>query len=133
MAAKDKLDWEAGSQLPGRVVAELSLGFWVALFARGYEESLWRTALYRCFDPTPARRQLHKQLNRLRRFRNRVAHHEPILSRDLQTDYESERGLIGGQSRRRVVIPALVRFAHGPLGPRPRPVWAGSPAYPRGL
>ena len=46
---------------------------------------------------------------------------------------KSERGLIGGQSRRRVVISALVRFAHGPLGPRPRPVWAGSPACPRGL
>ncbi|MXW94144.1 MAG: hypothetical protein F4017_05455 [Acidimicrobiaceae bacterium] len=46
-------------------------------------------------------------------------------------DYERariDRRPIGG-----VVISALVRFAHGPLGPRPRPVWAGSPAYPRGL
>ena len=89
MAAKDKLDWEAGSQSPGRVVAELSLGFWVALFAKCYEETLWRTVLYRCFDPTPARRQLHKQLNGVRRLRNRVAHHEPILPRNLQADYET--------------------------------------------
>ena len=89
MAAKDKLDWEAGPQLPGRVIAELSLGFWVALFAKCYEELLWRTALYRCFDPTPARRKLHQQLNTLRRLRNRIAHHEPILSRNLQQDYEA--------------------------------------------
>lgn len=88
-AAKDKLHWEAGAQPAGRVVAELSLGFWVALFAKGYEESLWRTALHRCFDPTPARRQLHRHLNRLRRLRNRVAHHEPILSRNLQADYDA--------------------------------------------
>jgi len=94
-AAKDKIHWKAGAQPPGRVVAELSLGFWVALFAKGYEEALWRTALYRCFDPAPARRQLHKQLNRLRRLRNRVAHHEPILSRDLQADYEAIKWVLG--------------------------------------
>ncbi|MXW96684.1 MAG: DUF1156 domain-containing protein [Acidimicrobiaceae bacterium] len=46
---------------------------------------------------------------------------------------KSERGLIGRQSRRAVVISALVRCAHGPLGPRPRPEWAGSPVNPRGL
>ena len=39
---------------------------------------------------------------------------------------ESERGLIGSLSRRSAVTPALVRCAHGPLGPRPRAVWAVS-------
>lgn len=72
----------------GRVVAELSFGFWVALFAKGYEERLWRTNLYRLFTPQPNRWELHGQLDRLRTLRNRVAHHEPILQRDLQTDYD---------------------------------------------
>ncbi len=71
----------------GRVVAELNFGFWVALFAKGYEERLWRTNLYRLFAPQPNRRDLHGQLDRLRTLRNRVAHHEPILQRDLLTDY----------------------------------------------
>lgn len=88
-AAKYKLRWVAGAHPPGRIVAELSFGFWVALFARGYEESLWRTVLHRCFDPVPVRKQLHKQLNQLRRLRNRIAHHEPILSLDLPSRYEA--------------------------------------------
>ena len=72
----------------GRVVAELNFGFWVALFAKGYEARLWRTNLHRLFAPQPKRHELHGQLDRLRTLRNRVAHHEPILQRDLQTDYD---------------------------------------------
>ena len=86
---KERLDWEKGPQTPGRIVAALSLGFWVALFAKRYEEILWRPTLHQCFDPTPARQELHSQLNRLRRFRNRVAHHEPILQRRLQDDHDA--------------------------------------------
>ena len=84
---KKELDWNRGPQLPGRVVAELSLGFWVALFARRYESDLWRPTLHRCFTPTPARSKLHRQLDELRRLRNRIAHHEPILHRSLQADH----------------------------------------------
>ncbi len=72
----------------GRIVAELNFGFWVALFAKGYEARLWRTNLHRLFAPQPKRHELHGQLDRLRTLRNRVAHHEPILQRDLQTDYD---------------------------------------------
>ncbi len=79
----------AGKHLTaGRVVAELNFGFWVALFAKGYEARLWRTNLHRLFEPQPNRHELHGQLDRLRTLRNRVAHHEPILQRDLQTDYD---------------------------------------------
>ena len=72
----------------GRMVAELSFGFWVSLFARRYDALLWRTDLHRVFSPQPNRQKLYNQLNRLRTLRNRVAHHEPILQRDLKTDYE---------------------------------------------
>lgn len=79
----------------GRVVAELNFGFWVALFARGYDATLWRTHLHDLFTPKPNRRNLHGQLNRLRSLRNRVAHHEPILQRDLRTDYEKIIWILG--------------------------------------
>ena len=46
---------------------------------------------------------------------------------------QGERELIGSPSRRSVVIPALVRFAHGPLGPRPRPYGLNCPVYSLGL
>lgn len=93
--AKQELHWEKGPQTPGRIVAALNLGFWVALFAKRYEELLWRPTLHHCFDPTPARRRLHNQLNRLRRFRNRVAHHEPILQRRLQDDHDAILWVLG--------------------------------------
>ena len=87
--AKVKLDWEKGPQDPGRIVAALSLGFWVALLAKRYEEDLWRPVLHQCFDPRQDRRRLHDQLNRLRRLRNRIVHHEPILHLDLRAHHES--------------------------------------------
>ena len=73
---------------PGRIVAELNFGFWVALFARRYEDPLWYRELHKLFRPTPKRIVLHDQLNRLRTLRNRIAHHEPILQRDLRVDHE---------------------------------------------
>lgn len=72
---------------PGRVIAELSFGFWVGLFANVYDTTLWRTDLYRVFSPRPRRRELHDKLDRLRTLRNRIAHHEPIYQRNLVDDY----------------------------------------------
>lgn len=73
---------------PGRVVAELNFGFWVALFSKSYDHGLWRTDLHLIFTPKPNRRELHDQLDRLRTLRNRIAHHEPILQRDVRVDHE---------------------------------------------
>ena len=93
--AKGKLGNNTGPHDPGRIVAELSFGFWVALFARRYEEALWRTTLHDCFDPTPARRHLHDRLNSLLALRNRIAHHEPILERNLQAKHDAILWVLG--------------------------------------
>jgi hypothetical protein len=34
---------------PGAIIAELGLGFWVALLANHYDQTLWRQALHRAF------------------------------------------------------------------------------------
>ena len=93
--AKDKLNWAQGPQDPGRIVAALSFGFWVALFAKRYEEDLWRPVLHRCFNPRQNRRHLYDRLNRLRRLRNRIVHHEPVLHRDLRADHDSILWVLG--------------------------------------
>jgi hypothetical protein len=75
----------------GRMVSELNFGFWVAILAPRYENGLWRPALRKAFPNRPRkveRKEVHKSVNALRRLRNRVAHHEPILHRDLQHDHE---------------------------------------------
>ena len=85
--AKGSLDFGRKQPTPGRVIAATNLGFWVALFARKYDATLWRTALHECFDTSQSRANVHDSLNRLRTLRNRIVHHEPILQRDLRADH----------------------------------------------
>jgi hypothetical protein len=86
---------QTGKELtPGRVVAELSFGFWVGLFANAYDGTIWRTDLYRLFSPRPKRHELHGDLDRLRTLRNRIAHHEPIFQRTLTDDYDRIRRVL---------------------------------------
>ena len=82
---------------PPDVVAALSFGFWVSLLGSGgrganYETNLWRPALHLAFPnrPHPSRRKaVHRELDFLRVFRNRIAHHEPIFDRHLAADHDS--------------------------------------------
>jgi hypothetical protein len=71
--------------IPGRVIAELKFAFWVGLVGKGYDSTLWRRATYRSFlaQGSKARSTVHSRLNAIRRFRNRIAHHEPIFHRPL--------------------------------------------------
>lgn len=63
------------------VVADLSAGFWVALFNQDYEIPFsWRYNLVRIFTAEPglATAEVRLICNDLLYLRNRVAHHEPI-------------------------------------------------------
>lgn len=82
-----RLKKQGKSIKPASIVAELSLGFWVALLGKDYDATLWRTCLYKAFvnRPTPFKRKsIHRDLEVIRYLRNRIAHHEPILRPDLQ-------------------------------------------------
>jgi hypothetical protein len=66
---------------PGKVVAELTFGFWSNLAARGYHWSLWQPCLHRAFPAARlARPLIHTRLEAIRTLRNRIAHHEPVLT-----------------------------------------------------
>lgn len=74
---------------PGHVIAEFSFGFWIGLLGNRYHANLWEPCLIRAFPNFTGRRgDLHSDLERLRQFRNRIAHHEPIFARNLEFDYE---------------------------------------------
>lgn len=71
---------------PSRIVAELSFGFWTGLTGPRYSD-LWRDHLVKIFPRRPVQRaDVQLRLNSIRKLRNRIAHHEPILSRPLQKD-----------------------------------------------
>jgi hypothetical protein len=86
---------------PGRIVAELSFGFWVKLLGPGwknrYEHSLWIPALHKAFAgaradsalPSFTRKDIFQPIEALLLFRNRIAHHEPIYRRHLSQDLNS--------------------------------------------
>lgn len=66
---------------PGKVIAEMTLGFWISLFNARYERILWKP-LRLCFKQIPKnQRQRHvvsSNLNKIRVLRNRIYHYEPI-------------------------------------------------------
>jgi len=80
----------------GRVVAELSFGFWTSLFDVRYEHGqvLWPKLLKPTFPFLPkgqrTRAFLSRELNRVRFLRNRIFHYEPIWHwRDLSDQHDS--------------------------------------------
>lgn len=73
---------------PGRIVAELSFGFWRYLTASQYDRTLWKPIISRGFPGQPRRRPLHARLAKLHELRNRLAHHEPIHRIALRTRHD---------------------------------------------
>jgi len=67
-----------------KVVAELTLGFWVRLLNAEYELILWKPLRKAFPNLEKTQRQRNKvsaPINKIRDFRNRVFHHEPIAWR----------------------------------------------------
>lgn len=64
-----------------KVIAELTLGFWVRLLNAEYERVLWKP-LRKAFPflekSQRQRNNVSAPINKIRDFRNRVFHHEPI-------------------------------------------------------
>lgn len=88
----------------GMVVADLSFGFWVSLFAARYRVPFdWRPDgnLRQIFpNDTPGSLvALHADLDRLRSLRNRIAHHEPILHIDPPRLHATAMALLSAMCR----------------------------------
>lgn len=67
----------------GRLVAELTLGFWVALMGRKYNTQSFQFAiikniLHNCPSNQKSSGAIQKNLSEIRFLRNRIAHHERI-------------------------------------------------------
>jgi hypothetical protein len=87
----------------GKVIAELTFGFWVFLTARRHEPLIWLPHLAHAYPRGTRRAHLHNGLSELLTARNRVAHHEPATAR-------SGREIIRRiRSHARYVSPELAR------------------------
>lgn len=77
----------------GKIVAELTFGFWTALFSP-HNNHLWQH-FHPIFNAPVKRKTISGKLNMIRRVRNRIAHHEVILQQDLLTRHQDMRELTG--------------------------------------
>ena len=79
----------------GKVVAEMKFYFWSGLLTARHDAAIWNKHFLMGFPGAPAtgpggiprRRRLHEEAEAVREFRNRVAHHEPVLTRNLRSEY----------------------------------------------
>ncbi|MDO4911564.1 MAG: Abi family protein [Corynebacterium sp.] len=65
---------------PDSIIAELPLGFWKHMTARGQEQNLWIPYIYYAFPRGTSRSNVFEALSHINTLRNRVAHHEPLVS-----------------------------------------------------
>lgn len=62
------------------VVAALTFGFWSNLTVGERTSTLWNPMLHRAFPKGTGRAQVHELVARVVKFRNRLAHNEPVFS-----------------------------------------------------
>jgi hypothetical protein len=85
----------------GKVIAELKFAFWCRLFTAGQDQHIWNAHLHTVFPFLPfpltvtaGRKMLYDDLEALRSFRNRIAHHEPIFAYPLEQHHARIQRLI---------------------------------------
>ncbi len=88
----------------GKVVAELKFAFWVSMFTQRHHARLWKGRISSYFPETALtdedhlRDDIRKKLDDVRILRNRIAHHEPVFTRDLQVDLANLTTLVKWRS-----------------------------------
>jgi hypothetical protein len=76
----------------GKVIAELKFAFWQSMFTARHNVHLWDLHILGLFPNASGmtaqdlRKRIYDDLEVIRQLRNRIAHHEPIFTRNLQDD-----------------------------------------------
>ena len=89
----------------GKVIAELKFAFWEHLFTAGQDCRIWNAYFRIYFPGTPseltialARERAYNALKAIRLLRNRIAHHEPIFTRNVSDEYNRIHEMIHWRS-----------------------------------
>jgi hypothetical protein len=95
-----------GQSSAGKIIPELKFMFWISMVTARHDARLWIPYITKHFPmllpnatPSLRRRTLHGRLEDIRRFRNRIAHHEPVFNRPLALDYSKITDVISWISR----------------------------------
>ncbi|MCL1943527.1 MAG: hypothetical protein FWF54_08310 [Candidatus Azobacteroides sp.] len=89
IAAENKMTKKGIAVSPGKVLAEQSFGFWVSLFENAHYKLLGGSVIH-VFPHKPKyinRKAVFLLLSRIRDFRNRIYHNEPICFNGSSVDF----------------------------------------------
>lgn len=93
---RDLIGARNGQNTTGKVIPELKLVFWEKLLTRRFDDRLWTPFLHTVFpnyevnlSVPEMRTKLRTLIEGIRVLRNRIAHHEPIIARDLELDFKN--------------------------------------------
>lgn len=85
-----------------KVIPELNFVFWQKMLTSRHDNQLWLPHLRTTFPNANTnipikelRGEIYKYLEKIRKLRNRIAHHEPIFGRKLDEDYKAIMKVIG--------------------------------------
>lgn len=79
------------------IVSALSLGFWVHLTTSNPRNYVWQGSLRSLFPHMPQAtldKEIHTAADRLRKFRNRIAHHNAIFDKHPTSEYRNIQNLL---------------------------------------
>lgn len=84
LLVKARVDAGGPTVTSGKVIAELSFGFWRYMTTAVHEKQLWVPYLHHAFPAgTDRSKDVDVRIERIHKLRNRVAHHEPLLRTNL--------------------------------------------------
>lgn len=89
---RDLLSARVGQGTTGKVIPEVKFVFWQKLFTQRHDVRLWDAQILQLFPNAPqtsaaaVRSRVYTDLERIRNLRNRIAHHEPVFTRNLSDD-----------------------------------------------
>lgn len=123
---QDLRNARSGQPTLGKVIPELKFVFWQKMFTGRNDARLWIPALRRTFPNIGTTQSVQQQrlgiygdLEQIRKLRNRIAHHEPIFSRDLAQDLAVISRLLGLRSSETELWLGQIETVTGLLPNRP--------------
>ena len=98
---KDLINARLNQRTTGKVIPELKFAFWQSIFTSRHDQRFWNPYLTDLFPNMNTsvsiqdrRKLIYDELEQIRRLRNRIAHHEPIFTRNLSDDYQKILSLV---------------------------------------
>lgn len=104
-ARRDLIQTREKYPTTGKVIADLRFAFWQKMFTSRHDRRLWEPHIADLFPGAPSttsakelRRRIYEDLEVIRKLRNRMAHHEPVFTRNLRHDLSRMYDLVNLRS-----------------------------------